>query len=380
MSRKFKEALHSEPHFQTKVAATLDLSSLRHMINAAEPVDYHAIMEFYDTFGAYGLKNNVVIPTYGLAEHTVFVCSGGKQVISVSRAALEAGKVEIIGEVGELLGGNTGVNHTVSEAEAQQIVGCGYFKHGEGVDLVIVNSDAGEVMVAKEGDFAHDVHHTTESPTANSAVNTTANTSTKPSSVAPHPDPTSDLNASTAGSRSTKGLRVLEEGVVGEIWIASKSKAKGYWNQAELSLHEFHAHVYRDTSGLSDMAAAAVHDGYLRTGDLGFLYNSELFICGRMKDLIIVRGSNHYPQDIERTAEAAQADYLRAGCSAAFSLAGTAKHHTEAVVYVAEVRLLFMFSLCQSHFLRPCREKHILSLCCVCQINIHLPACCISLS
>ena len=78
--------------------------------------------------------------------------------------------------------------------------------------------------------------------------------------------------------------------------------------------------------------------GYLRTGDLGFIYKGELFICGRSKDLIIVRGSNHYPQDIERTAEKAE-PRLRPGCSAAFSLvsSGTTQH-TESVVFIAEVK------------------------------------------
>jgi acyl-CoA synthetase (AMP-forming)/AMP-acid ligase II len=74
---------------------------------------------------------------------------------------------------------------------------------------------------------------------------------------------------------------------------------------------------------------------FLCTGDLGFLHSEELFVCGRSKDLIIVRGSNHYPQDIERTAERTEPS-LRAGCSAAFSVAHAAGH-TEAVVYVAEV-------------------------------------------
>lgn len=74
---------------------------------------------------------------------------------------------------------------------------------------------------------------------------------------------------------------------------------------------------------------------YLSTGDLGFLHKGELYICGRSKDLIIVRGSNHYPQDIERTAERSEPS-LRAGCSAAFSVPH-AEGHTEAVVYVAEV-------------------------------------------
>lgn len=52
-------------------------------------------------------------------------------------------------------------------------------------------------------------------------------------------------------------------------------------------------------------------DGFLKTGDLGFLWEGELYICGRIKDLVIVRGRNHYPQDIERTAEAAVAGAVR---------------------------------------------------------------------
>lgn len=51
--------------------------------------------------------------------------------------------------------------------------------------------------------------------------------------------------------------------------------------------------------------------GYLRTGDLGFLWDGELYVCGRIKDLVIVRGRNHYPQDIERTAEAAVPGVVR---------------------------------------------------------------------
>lgn len=52
-------------------------------------------------------------------------------------------------------------------------------------------------------------------------------------------------------------------------------------------------------------------DGYLKTGDLGFLWEGELYICGRIKDLVIVRGRNHYPQDVERTAEAAVTGAVR---------------------------------------------------------------------
>jgi hypothetical protein len=63
------------------------------MINAAEPVDAEAICDFYATFKPYGLPANVVVPTYGLAEHTVFVCSAGSTLLSLDKAALEGGSV-----------------------------------------------------------------------------------------------------------------------------------------------------------------------------------------------------------------------------------------------------------------------------------------------
>lgn len=100
----------------------------------------------------------------------------------------------------------------------------------------------------------------------------------------------------------------------------------GYWNKPELSQEEFQARP------LEYLGA----ETFLRTGDLGFMHKEELFICGRLKDLIIVRGSNHYPQDIERTGEMASA-HLRAGCSAAFGVESAHGTHTEGVVYVAEV-------------------------------------------
>lgn len=76
-----------------------------------------------------------------------------------------------------------------------------------------------------------------------------------------------------------------------------------------------------------------VVDRYLRTGDLGFTLNNELYVCGRLKDLIIIRGRNHYPQDLERCVEKCD-DLLRPGCSAAFSVA---KQGAEQLVIVAEV-------------------------------------------
>ena len=76
----------------------LDLSCVKHMINAAEPVDADAIADFYGTFRPFGLPDHVVIPTYGLAEHTVFVCSAGRTLLYVNKAALELGSAEVLDE------------------------------------------------------------------------------------------------------------------------------------------------------------------------------------------------------------------------------------------------------------------------------------------
>jgi acyl-CoA synthetase (AMP-forming)/AMP-acid ligase II len=79
---------------------------------------------------------------------------------------------------------------------------------------------------------------------------------------------------------------------VGEIWVSGESIAQGYWNQVKATKENFHAYL-KDTG----------EGPFLRTGDLGFLKEGELFVTGRVKDVIIIRGRNHYPQDIELTVE-----------------------------------------------------------------------------
>ncbi len=93
---------------------------------------------------------------------------------------------------------------------------------------------------------------------------------------------------------------------IGEIWVAGPSVAQGYWKQPEATEHTFKAHLQGSGRG-----------PFLRTGDLGFMQDGELFVTGRLKDLIIVRGVNHYPQDIEATVESSHAS-LKAGATAAF--------------------------------------------------------------
>jgi acyl-CoA synthetase (AMP-forming)/AMP-acid ligase II len=103
-------------------------------------------------------------------------------------------------------------------------------------------------------------------------------------------------------------LCLCSENEIGEIWTSSDSVGSGYWNRFEESEAVFKAYT-KDT-----------HDGpFLRTGDLGFVDKNEIFVTGRIKDLIIVRGANHYPQDIEKSVEESHSA-LRKGCGAAFSV------------------------------------------------------------
>jgi acyl-CoA synthetase (AMP-forming)/AMP-acid ligase II len=96
---------------------------------------------------------------------------------------------------------------------------------------------------------------------------------------------------------------------VGEIWVQSPSATDGYWGRPEESAAACHAQ-------LADDAEAG---GFLRTGDLGFLYEGELFITGRLKDQLVVRGAKHNAEDLERTVEKSH-PAVRAGSGAAFGI------------------------------------------------------------
>ena len=228
-----------------KVVKTLDLSCTKHIVNGAEPVTEKSMEAFRNAFSPYGLPDGVIYPTYGLAEHTVFVCSGGKGVIAVKKKELEEeNRVVVVDDTKSA--NNHGILH---------FAGCG-FPSTQSVDVRIV-------------------------------------------------DPPRSLS--------------LPEGHVGEIWINSPSKALGYYGKSELETRfDFHSFLADEMGNTDEMSRSS--GGYLKSGDLGFLYQKQLYICGRIKDLIIVGGRNHYPQDIESTAEDLVAEHVRPGCSAAFSL------------------------------------------------------------
>jgi thioester reductase-like protein len=224
-----------------------DISSLRVLMVAAEPVKADTYTRFLEAFQPYGLKTESFYAAFGLAENTLAVSLHGHKIVSVNKRALALGKVRMTTEVSEI-------------DASTQIVSCGIPLPG--VDVKIVDAD----------------QHV-----------------------------------------------ALKEGQVGEIWVAGTGKCLGYWNNPELTLKQFRARLVDDSP---------YDDGYLRTGDMGFFHDGELFVCGRIKDMIILRGQNYYPQDIENVVEKASG-MVRASCVAAFQIHEDSE---PALAIVAEVK------------------------------------------
>lgn len=105
-------------------------------------------------------------------------------------------------------------------------------------------------------------------------------------------------------------------GEVGEIWVNSPSVAQGYWNKPSFSDSVFRANIKGDATATP----------YMRTGDLGLMHEDELYVTGRIKELIIVAGRNHYPQDIEFSLQSSNPTF-RKGCGAAFAVTDKGKEH-----------------------------------------------------
>lgn len=224
-----------------------DLSTLKVMMVAAEPVKADTFTRFLETFQPYGLKAESYYAAFGLAENTLAVTLGGRKIVSVNKRALALGQARTIAEVFEI-------------DASTQIVSCGTPIAGFDVKIV---------------------------------------------------DPEQHI--------------VLKDGQVGEIWIAGNGKCQGYWNNPELTLKQFRARIVDDSP---------YDDGYLRTGDMGFFHEGELYVCGRIKDMIILRGQNYFPQDIENVVEKASG-LIRGGCVAAFQIH---EDMEPALAIVAEVK------------------------------------------
>jgi thioester reductase-like protein len=210
----------------------LNLSSLRYLMAAAEPIRPDTYRRFLQKFERHGLKPESFFVAYGLAENTLAVTNYGRATISVSKRKLAAGVVEPTRELS-----GVGV--------AMHLMSCGKPLAGNTVRIV---------------------------------------------------DPERRI--------------AVAEGKVGEIWIHGPSKCPGYWNNPELTHESFCARIEGEAEERAE---------YLRTGDMGFFHDGELYVCGRRKDMIIVHGQNFFPQDIETVVERAS-PLVRHGCVAAFEL------------------------------------------------------------
>ncbi len=118
-------------------------------------------------------------------------------------------------------------------------------------------------------------------------------------------------------------FKECKPGEIGEIWVHGPSVSRGYYGREKETKETFQNFIADTNEG-----------PFLRTGDLGLMKDGRLYVTGRVKDLIIIRGTNHYPQDIELTVENAHPE-VRAGCSAAFAIEENGR---EELAIVAEVR------------------------------------------
>lgn len=193
----------------------LDLSGVVGIINGAERIHPSTLVKFNECFKAVGFRPEMVVPSYGLAEATVFVASGNNNRVSdavdFDPAALAAGSA---------------------------------VRSPGGLPLVRYGMPVSPLVRIVDADTC----------------------------------------------------RSCPDGTIGEIWTHGENVSAGYWRKPEQTGSAFGA-------TLADAPAGTPDTGWLRTGDQGFISEGDLFIVGRIKDMLIVRGRNYYPEDIEATVQ-----------------------------------------------------------------------------
>lgn len=240
---------------------TLDLSGVTSIINGSEPVTPASMRVFNEAFSPYGLAPSVIKPSYGMAEATLFVSSPRKHdeaiVIHVDRSDLGNGVMTVL-DPAQVEGNDDAIPQ----------VACGYVAPSQWAAIVEANIDE------------------------------------------------------ATGEHDGTG-RELPEGRVGEIWLHGTNIGRAYWGRPGDSEATFgNRLVERLDEGsktVREFGTVPADGQWLRTGDYGAYVDGQLYITGRVKDLVIVAGRNHYPQDLENTAQDAS-DALRPGFVAAFSV------------------------------------------------------------
>ncbi len=323
----------------------LDLSSWILAFNGAEPVRHTSLARFSSTFAPYGFSEKAMYPCYGLAEATLIV-SGGRAGAGAELHAIDS----------DALFHHQANDAMVScEAPVDVVEGDGQLRRGSVVALSRSQLRVSMPIVCEVGQpIQLRVHLGTSSIELTGRVDRLVELSTQAEPGR------KDVIVSVLASESSSHHRYLqafqswlwsstdlgaeaprvlvacgselpehhfvvvdpttqervEDGRVGEVWFQGPSVAVGYWNRPEATNETFHARIRPiEHEGSHEWAAGE----FLRTGDLGFVRDGQLFITGRIKDLIVVHGVNHYPQDLEQTVERAH-PAIRKGCTAVCSL------------------------------------------------------------
>ena len=238
----------------------LDLSSLHHIFNAAQPINPDEYTEFYQTFKSTGLRKSALTTGYGLAESVVYVSDSGHngvrggQVISVDKDLLKENQIKIV---------------SPNNPNSKKIIGCGYSPDNFQVDIYInplkEKEKKGSQKKEKETNFFKQLYH----------------------------------NWLNHDFLAFDNLDELIQ--VGEICVSSPSVCS-----------------YLYSKETQEQRLELNGKSYLKTGDLGFIYNNELFYCGRIKDMINLNGENIYPQDIEWSIQ--QNPNVRKGSVSSFDI------------------------------------------------------------
>lgn len=252
------------PNFALELAARygapaegeeIDFSNVDGLIIGSEPVTEAAVTAFMDVFEKYGMRRDVVRPSYGMAEASLLVSTPtpGNEIL---------------------------------------------VKHFDREELAAGRAVAGEK--------------------SENTVAFTSNGRTIPAQFLTIVDPETRAE--------------VEDARVGEIWIHGENRAAGYLGREDETSSTFRNTLGERLAEGSRVEGAPDDDWWLATGDLGAIVDGELYITGRLKDLIVIAGRNHYPQDIEGTVQDASAQ-VRPDSVAAFSVEGD---NTEGLVILAE--------------------------------------------
>ncbi|MBD2300898.1 non-ribosomal peptide synthetase [Nostoc sp. FACHB-190] len=281
--------------------ATLDLSSWEVAFNGAEPIRQQTLEQFSATFAECGFRRESFYPCYGMAETTLIVTGGSKLVSPVllpvqSEALLQNQIVPGKEKAGEQ--GSRGAGEVEGQGNKEAITHKGrgfepdiFGEHELGIQTIV---GCGQVL--------------------------------------------QDLKIAIVNPET---LTRCQPNEVGEIWVAGPSVTQGYWNQPEQTEYTFRAYLKDTQAG-----------PFLRTGDLGFLQAGELFVTGRLKDLIIIRGRNHYPQDIEWSVEQSHPSLQPSG-GAAFTIDVDGE---EKLIIAQEVKRSFLRNLATEEVIRTIRQ------------------------